>query len=146
MKCMPHHHCDCFSDTRQRLFHIQYRYEEHKGDDAAVANTDEPNVLAVRLLWQRDHFFQHISTVWCDALLFWLPAQQIGATLAYVSGIDAEKNHHHHHHHHHGWFSSASIPLTDALKAHTAETYLSRTPSRLETDRMSASLRLACYL
>lgn len=31
--------------------HMQYRYEEHQGDDVAAADTDDPNLLAVRLLW-----------------------------------------------------------------------------------------------
>lgn len=35
--------------------HMQYCYEEHQGDDVAAADTDEPNLLAVRLLWSSTH-------------------------------------------------------------------------------------------
>lgn len=40
---------DCWSFIMQ-AFHwafLSYRYEEHKGDDAAVAHTDEPDALVV---------------------------------------------------------------------------------------------------
>lgn len=92
-----------FCGTRLSLFHAQYRYEEHKGDDAAVANTEEPNVLAVRLLCQHDRFPQHIGTVRYDVLVLWLHAWRNAA----ACGITA-----------------VSAPLAYAPEAHTGMTCL----------------------
>lgn len=52
---------------------MQYRYEEHQGDDVAAADTDEPNLLAVRLLWSSTTVS---STVWSGLPLMWLIFQQ----------------------------------------------------------------------
>ena len=52
---------------------LQYRYEEHKGDDAAAANTDEPNILAVRLLWYNTQPL--CRDLWSALLVLWQALQ-----------------------------------------------------------------------